>query len=181
MRLRRVFVVAALLAAVTLPVAASARRLGGARTELAAARLSLERVAGTSQRIAELGARQQRIADRKRPEQDVIARVNAVLTEAGIPLGRFGGLRPESDAALVVGSRASPGIGQGAVAYRRQSVRITLNRLAIPELGAFVSEWAASRQPWTPTQIELSHVRGTANPGRYNASLVITATYVAEP
>lgn len=181
MTLRPVFVVAALLAAVGLPLAASGRRLSWARTELAAARVSMERIGSESQRIVDLRAKQQRIADRKRPEQDVIARVNAVLTEAGIPLDRFGGLRPESDAALVVGSRASPGIGQGAVAYRRQSVRITLHRLTIPELGAFVSEWAASRQPWTPTQIELSHVRGTANPGRYNASLVISATYVAEP
>ncbi len=59
-------------------------------------------------------------------------------------------------------------------------MRISLNKLALPELGAFLSEWAASHDIWTPTQIDLSHRRDPTNPARYNVTILVTATYIAE-
>ncbi|MCH8151421.1 MAG: hypothetical protein IH830_03495 [Planctomycetes bacterium] len=169
MTLRPVLVVALLLAALTLPVFGSARRLGGVRTHLQAARVSLIRTESDAQRILELRAKQQRIAEHKRPQQDVIARVNTVLAESGIPLDRFGGLVPESDSAL-------PGAGT----YRRQSVRMTLNGLTIPRLGAFLAQWSDSQHLWTPTRIELARARNHNDPARYDVNIVIGATYIGE-
>ncbi|MCH8342413.1 MAG: hypothetical protein IH983_00310 [Planctomycetes bacterium] len=169
MTLRPALVVALLLAALTLPVFGSARRLGGVWIHLQAARVSLIRTERDAQRILELRAKQQRIAEHKRPQQDVIARVNTVLAESRIPLDRFGGLVPESDAAL-------PGAGT----YRRQSVRMTLNGLTIPRLGAFLAQWSDSQHLWTPTRIELARARNGSDPARYDVNIVIGATYIGE-
>ena len=157
------------LAALCVPIVVSASRLSDARTQHDTALTAQQRVINEAQQIIRLRSKQQRIAEHKRPEQDVIARVNTTLAEAGIPPERFGGLRPDSDAALP------------NTAYRRQSVRITLDELSIIELGAFLDQWSQSQQLWTPTRIELTHAR--SRPGsdryRYDAAILITATYLA--
>lgn len=165
--------VALLVAALMVPVVVSARRLANARDELQATQLSAAGAVRDTQRVLTLRQKQQRIADRKRPEQDVIARVNATLTEADIPLSRFAGLRPASDSAL-------RGSAQNGPPYRRQTVQITLRRLTIPELGAFLGAWSSTQDLWTPTQIELSHVRRRSGPVGYNATILISATYLAD-
>ncbi len=159
--------------ALGLPLAISANRVAGARSELTAARSSLVRIADSAQHIVDLRGEQERIAEHKRPEQDVIARVNTTLAETGIPPEHFGGLRPESDAALA-------GSGHTPIAYRRQSVRVSLNDLSIAQLGAFLSQWSATQQLWTPTRIELTHARSRQSSDRYDATILITATYLAD-
>ncbi len=159
--------------ALGLPLAISANRLGTAHSELAVGRSSLVRIADSAQRIVDLRGAKQRIAEHKRPEQDVIARVSAALAEAGIAAKHFGGLRPESDAALA-------GSGHTPVAYRRQSVRVSLNDLSITQLGAFLSQWSATQQLWTPTRIDLTHARSRQGSDRYDATILITATYLAD-
>ena len=156
-----------------LPLVISANRLAEARSQLAGSRSSLVRIADSAQRIVELRGTKQRIAEHKRPEQDVIARVSAALAQAGIAAEHFGGLRPESDAALA-------GTGHTGVAYRRQSVRVSLNDLSIAQLGAFLSEWSATQRLWTPTRIELTHARSREGADRYDATILITATYLAD-
>ncbi len=162
-----------LLGAATLAAAGSvllsAGRLARARAHDRGAVLLLERVAHDAGRVLELRASGQTVAEQKRPEQDVIARVNAVLSEAGLGEHHFGGLRPESDSAL-------PGS-----ACRRQTLRITLRQLGLPELGAFLERWAASQELWTPTRVELLRAQTQADPGRYDVSILITATYIAQP
>ena len=159
--------------ALGLPLAISANRLGTAHSELAVGRSSLVRIADSAQRIVDLRGAKQRIAEHKRPEQDVIARVSAALAEAGIAAKHFGGLRPESDAALA-------GSGHTPIAYRRQSVRVSLNDLSIAQLGAFLFEWSATQRLWTPTRIELTHARSRQGSDRYDATILITATYLAD-
>lgn len=107
-----------------------------------------------------------------RPDQDVIARVNSVLAEAGIPSDRFGGLRPESDAAL-------PSSTQGVSIYRRQSVRVTLNDLSVQQIGQFLSRWISNQPLWVPTRIELTHSGDSKNPANYAVSMILSATYVS--
>ena len=82
-------------------------------------------------------------------------------------------LRPESDAALA-------GTGDSSVAYRRQSVRVSLNDLSIGQLGAFLSQWSATQRLWTPTRIELTHARSRQGSDHYDATILITATYLAD-
>lgn len=155
------------LAVLCVPIVISASRLSNARMQHDAALTARQRLINEAQQIIRLRSKQQRIAEHKRPEQDVIARVNTTLAEAGIPPERFGGLRPESDAALP------------NTAYRRQSVRITLDELSIIELGAFLDQWSKSQQLWTPTRLELSHARSKIDEDRYNIVILITATYLA--
>lgn len=155
------------LAALCVPIVISAGRLSDARMQHDAAVTAQQRLIDEAQQIIRLQSKQQRIAEHKRPEQDVIARVNATLAEAGIPSERFGGLRPESDAALP------------NTAYRRQSVRISLDALSIAQLGAFLDQWSRTQRLWTPTRLELSHARSKIDDDRYNVVILITATYLA--
>ena len=155
------------LGALCVPIVISASRLNDARMQHDAALAAQHRVIDEAQQIIRLRSKQQRIAEHKRPEQDVIARVNTTLAEAGIPPERFGGLRPESDSAL-------PNTD-----YRRQSVRISLDELSIAELGAFLDQWSQAQQLWTPTRLELSHARSKMDDDRYNIVILITATYLA--
>lgn len=160
-------------AALAIAVGASARHLETLRSRVHWARASLAGTVETTQAVLDLRAKQQRIAEQKRPERDVIARVNAALTEAGISSDRFEGVRPESDSAL-------PGSAGGdASAYRRQTVRLSLKRLSVGELGAFLGQWSVTQPIWTPTQIELLHVRDQRDEGRYDVTILMTATYVA--
>lgn len=154
-------------AALCFPIVISANRLSDANARHIAALTAQQRILDEAQKIIELRSKRQRIAEHKRPEHDVIARVNATLAEAGLPPDRFGDLRPESDAAL-------PGS-----LYRRQSVRINLIELSIAELGAFLSHWSGSQRLWTPSRLELSHARSKSAEDRYDVTMLITATYLA--
>ncbi len=164
---RSVMIAGVWIAALCIPIVVSASRLSDARMQHDAALTAQQRAIDEAQQIIRLQSKQQRIAEHKRPEQDVIARVNATLAEAGIPPERFGGLRPESDAALPDST------------YRRQSVRISLDELSIAQLGAFLGQWSQSQHLWTPTRLELSHTRNRIDDDRYNVVILITATYLA--
>ena len=171
--LPRAAVLALWVVALGLPLVISANRLGKARSQFVAARSSLVRIADSAQHIVDLRGAQPRIAEHKRPEQDVIARISAALAQASIAAEHVGGLRPESDAALA-------GTDHTGIAYRRQSVRVSLNDLSIAQLGAFLSQWSATQRLWTPTRIELAHVRSRQGSDRYDATILITATYLAD-
>ncbi len=173
MNVRMTIVCGALLAGLFLPIAVSARRLEIAEARLEAGRELLRTTAADAERVLELRLRQERVAEDKRPEQDVIARVNACLARADIPLERFGGVRPEADAAVA-------GSADSARAYRRQSVRISLNRMTVAQVGAFLAAWHATQPLWTPTRIELGHGRDKADLDSYDASVLVAATYLAD-
>ncbi|MCI0353302.1 MAG: hypothetical protein L0Z53_28110 [Acidobacteriales bacterium] len=158
----------------SLPIMLSAARLNSASSRLTTASLNLEQTIQDAQRILELRAKQQTIAEHKRPDQDVIARVNTVLAESGITSDRFGGLRPESDAAV-------PHSKANGAAYGRQSVRITLNELSVSQVGAFLARWSQTQPLWIPSRIELTHSRSATDAGQYTLNLLLSATYVSEP
>ncbi len=172
MTLRSPILVALVMAVLVLPVVASGRHLAGVREQLRSMQTSLDRTVTDVNRVVALRGREQRIAQQKRPDQDVIARVNAALAGAEIPTSRFSGLRPHSDSPL-------PGAERG-LAYRRQTVNVRLRQLTIPELGAFLETWTETQDIWTATTIELSHVRNTADPARFDISILLSATYVAD-
>ena len=172
MTLRSPILVALVTVVLVLPLVAGARHLTGAREQLRSVQTSLSRTVADVNRVLALRGREQRVAEQKRPDQDVIARVNAALAGAEIPTSRFSGLRPHSDSPL-------PGADRD-LAYRRQTVNVRLRQLTIAELGAFLETWTDTQDLWTATTLELSHVRNTADPARFDISILLSATYVAD-
>jgi hypothetical protein len=172
--MRAYSLVAILVAASVFTVAllVSGKRLVNASSKLATAQAALVNTENDVERVLQLRTAKQTIAEHRRPDQDVIARVNSALAEAGIPLERFGGLRPESDTAV-------PGSTHGQAIYRRQSVRVALNDLTLAQIGRFLSQWYASQPLWVPTKIDLTHFKQNSLEQGYSVTMVLTATYLS--
>lgn len=143
------------------------RKHDDSRARLSVSQAHLTAIQRDVAEIAELRGRDQRIAERKPPERDVIARVNDALARAGLPPGALASVSPESDAAL-------PGSSQ----YRRQTLRLSLRNLDLPGIGSFLAAWRESQLVWTVTHIELTHSRQRGCEACYDASLVLSAIYV---
>ncbi len=169
-------------------VAVTASRVATTRSQAASTQLALDQVVRDAQEVIDLRGKQQRVELRERPPQDVIAQVNAVLAEVGIPSKAMRSLTPESDSAMVSGN--TPGDAK----LKRQSVRLVLENLSIQEIGAFLLKWRSTQSIWTTTRIELAHVQGdghrsmsesdsgkSSGGGGYDATLIISALYVDSP
>jgi hypothetical protein len=170
MRVRARFLLGAVLAVLGVFIASGATRLAQARNETASTLGLLPETQNQAHEILSLRNQQERVALNERPQQDVIALINSVLAQAGIPADRFKNLERESDESILPG---------GGGRYRRQSVNVTLERLTPLEVGTFLQE-LRRQKVWVPARIELSHVRDQAQPALlYNLRLSISATYVS--
>lgn len=165
----------ALIATAALAVAVSARRLASASARLDSAQAVYAAVEHDAREVLELRSRQQVIQLRQRPTQDVIAQVNAVLADAGVPASRFKSLTPESESAV---SPATANASDKAN-VKQQSLRLALENLSLAELGGFVNQWSQTQQTWTVTRLELAHVR-SASSSNYDVTFVLTALYLAD-
>ncbi|MCP3902142.1 MAG: hypothetical protein GY715_00785 [Planctomycetes bacterium] len=172
MRIRPTILVLLVLAAMSVPTMLAARRLTQAHATLGQTRLSLRQTQVRVEQVRRLRSTVQRVDDAHRPKQDLIARVNAALASAGLPERHFGALNLGADATL-------PGrVGSGDLVYKRQSVRISLKQLALPEIGRFLAEWTRSQPLWTPQRIDLARPAGRNAGDRYDVTLVVETTYV---
>ncbi len=128
----------------------------------------LEQTASELREWSELKTQREVVSAAKRPTQDVIAQVNAVLRDAGVSTARLKGLEPESDVAL-------------AGRYRTQTIRLALDKVTLREVGSFLSAWRAAKTVWTPSSIELTQVadKDGASAG-LDARLVIASTYLSD-
>jgi len=158
------------------PTMASARQLHRASRELELARSRVQQTVTMARHVMELRSTQQTVAERKRPEQDVIARVNECLAACGIPSDRFGGLRPEADSAV---GNQGPGTSANS-RLRRQSVLVMLNDLTVAEIGELLTYWQSHQPLWTTARLELLHSRDQAMSDYYSLNLLVSATYVSE-
>lgn len=154
-------------------------RLSTAHDRLERASLALIALESDAAELARLRSRTERIAWRKRPEQDVLARVNATLAEAGLSPSHLSDLREESDSTIGAPSRE----GAATPNWRRQSIRLTLADTTTAELGAFLQRWLETQPLWTPSRIELAKSQSPANTtggahDRFVITLTLTATYV---
>jgi len=170
------------LAASSLAVAISERRLVQARGDFAAAQIALQQAAGDAQEIMDLRAARQTVESHQRPTQDVIAQVNSVLADVGIPSRALRSLAPESEGSAV----ASAPTAQGG-RLLQQSLRLVLEDLTPEQVGAWLAQWRIAQPIWTPTRIELAHSRiagaGEAvnrDGNRYDATILLTALYLAD-
>jgi len=182
MRIRALAFYLSLLLLIGGPMAMSAWRQSVAQRQLASALVALNSTIEDGRAIFDLRAQQQRIGNRDRPAQDVIAQLNSVMMDVGIPSNHLKSLTPESDALVTQGD---PGNDRGehgqSGQFKKQSLRVILENLTIDELGALLIQWRQRQQIWTPTRIELTHVRSqTAVNNRYDATILISATYLAD-
>lgn len=165
------------------------RRLANAAGRLESARQACTAALRDAREILDLRSHQQVIQLRQRPTQDVIAQVNAVLADAGIPANRFRSLTPESESSVSAPPGGSSAAAGGAPAIKQQSLRLTLENLSLAEIGGFLNQWRMSGSGdeaiWTPTRIELTHTRAagaaSSSTGNYDLALVLTALYLADP
>lgn len=160
--------VAAVLAAGTFFVTVRARALGSAEAAADAEVTALERAVADLEELEALKGQREVVAAAKRPTNDVIAQVNAVLRDSGIPTTRLKALEPEADVPL-------------AGRYRSQTIRLALERLSLQEVGGFLGAWRDAATVWTPRSIELSHV-STQDGGDagFDVRIVIAATYLSD-
>ncbi len=169
------FVTVMLLCVVS--VMRSALRLSDAHMHADARQSALHDTAALAAEITALRDQEQRVERQSRPEQDVIARVNAVLSKIGLPQSSFSGLSPETDVA--VQSRSSTSGSEPRL--RRQTVRLNLSDLDLAELGQFLAAWRETNPMWTTTRIDLNHKTGRNVSGnRYDVTILLSALYLSE-
>jgi len=160
-------VAVALVAVGAFTVALRAMALAQAEGDVAAERDALDRTAADLREWASLRDERAVVAETKRPTQDVIAQVNAVLRDAGIPTERLKNLEPEADVAL-------------AGRYRTQTLRFSLEHLS----RSFLATWRAAKTVWRPRSLELTHVNSAADKDGgslgFDARVVIAATYLSD-
>jgi hypothetical protein len=148
-----------------------------AHTEMLRAQERLAAVrADASEVLALRAAPAPAIAAGKRPEPGITGHISDTLIAAGLPVGSLTSLQPDADSPFVMES-APPG-----AAYRRQSVRITLEPLTLRSLGAFLAEWRQAHPEWSTASLQFTPLRG--NEGRdqsIRVHLVIESTYLEQP
>lgn len=160
-------VVAAFLAAALL---AEGRRFLTASREHVHAAASLAAVREDAGAVHRLRALRATSSLQEKPQNDVIALVNEVMATAGVPACHFAGLQPEGE------GRRLP----GAEALFQQTVRLTLNDVALPDLGEFLAGLVTAQSLWTPTSLELVHTRQKDGPQDvYDVQVVLAALYHA--
>jgi hypothetical protein len=168
MTARPVVLAAAAASALLFGLVLRGQALAAARDRADVQLVTLASIEKDLERIAALRSQQDVVATAKRPPQDVIALVNAVLRESGVPTDRFKNLEPESDVPTSGG-------------LRRQTLRLVLEQITVAQLGAFLFEWTARQQLWTPTGIELTHrAAGNDTDDRFDARVVLAATYFSD-
>lgn len=153
----------------------SVRKFVVTRMALDSALATLTSTAEDVKHVVELRGISPRVQLRERPAQDVIAQVNDVLAEAGLPAHHFKSLATESDTGTAQGERASMTL------HRKQLLRLNLEQLTIQELGTFLSRWRLKQQIWTISRLELTHIRASSGtPDRFNAVLLLAAIYLGD-
>lgn len=162
-----------LLAAGSLTTVIGAGRVRAAEARLGSAAMRLERATQKAREFFDLSGKQERVGIRERPTQDVLALLNSVMAQAGIPSSSFRSLDVEADVAVRIGTGGETG------RYRRQSLSLVLEKLSPVQLGAFLEVWRARQGLWIPTRFELTHVRDPREPQNlYSARILVTATYL---
>lgn len=144
--------------------------LRSARADAAAAEASLRALAIDATAVERLRSGKETLALHPRPAADVVAEIQGVLAEAGIPSRHLESLVPAGDE-RVSGSDAR---------YRRQTVRVTLSELPLTDLGRFLERLRATASLWTITGLEI--LRGPSAPPEGNvfqAQIDLCATYAA--
>ncbi len=157
-------------------VAWSGMRLGSARSQITAADDARAGIERDLLKVQALRAQVRGVSVGRRPDGDLIARVQRALSDAGLPVSACSGVQPRAD-------QTRPGAG-----VRVQTVVMTLRGLLPAEFGAWLAAWRAGDQTWRLDDVQLTRVVPTGAGGlvarsdgnRYDVALVLAAPYVEE-
>ncbi len=128
-------------------------RYAAARRERSRAEVLHDRIASDAAEIARLRTSRSAIAAAARPQPNLSGQVNDVLVEAALSPAVLTSLTPEPDAPVNPGSAPTSG---RAATYRRQTARLTLDPLTMPDLGRFLSSWSKGQPDWTVASITIT-------------------------
>jgi hypothetical protein len=165
-------ILAIVMAFSLLAVSVGMKRLRSAAAGFQSDGEQLTATVSDAREIVRLRRQSQRAEERRRPEQDLISRVHAVMSEAGLPVqDHFKSLRGESDQTLPGNDR-----------YRQQTVTLHLQRVEPRQVGAFLHAWTEAQPVWTISKIELVHERdqNSLDLNIFSAAMTFTAIYIAD-
>lgn len=152
-------------------------RLGSAQSQIRAADAARSAVERDLSKVHQLRAQVRGVSVGRRPDGDLIGRVQRALADAGLPVSACSGVQPRAD-------QTRPGAG-----VRVQTVVMTLRGLLPAEFAAWLAAWRAGDQTWRLDDVQLTRVPVTTGPGasvargdgnRYDVALVLAAPYVEE-
>jgi hypothetical protein len=150
-------------------------RLGAAHAQVAAADAARTATERDLVRVQQLRAEVRGVSVGRRPDGDLISRVQRALGDAGLPMSSCSGVQPRAD-------QSRPGAG-----IRVQTVVTTLRGLLPAEFGAWLAAWCAGDQVWRLDDVQFTRVvtapaatvaRSDGN--RYDVTLVLAAPYVED-
>lgn len=155
----------------------SGLRLGSAESQIRAADAARTAVERDLSKVHRLRAQVRGVSVGRRPDGDLIGRVQRALSDAGLPVSACSGVQPRAD-------QTGPGAG-----LRVQTVVMTLRGLLPAEFAAWLAAWRAGDQTWRLDDVQLTRVPVPTGPGasvargdgnRYDVALVLAAPYVEE-
>jgi hypothetical protein len=120
------------------------RRYINARSEAAISLRQLTIVRNDAREIAAIRAAAPPESRRHRPPPGLASRVADVVSRAGLPQSALQNLSPETEAAADTSG------------LRKQSMKITLDGLTLPQLGRFLEVWRATQPLWMVASIDIT-------------------------
>src|SRR5262245_23990503 len=150
MRRRLVILIAAGLAVAAMGLSARSAIQSRHTAMLAVARF--EAVSHDAQEFVSLRRATAQIASGKRPPPGIAGQISDALAEAGVSTSALAQLTPEADTPFAADTA-------GGASARRQSARLTLEPVTLPELGRFLQARRVRHPEWTTSSIQLSPVR----------------------
>jgi len=144
------------------------RAMSAARSELSAASAMYGQTISDARKLEGLSRRKAVLSDQPRPEPDLVARIGAQMSAAGL------------DPALVsrVNVSAPQPVGDGAL--RRQTASVTMSLASPGDLARWLAAWSDAEPAWTVASVRLDRAaRTSALP--YTASLSLESLHRADP
>ncbi len=147
--MRRAVVITLVSVACVIALAWAGARYVSARRELATATARYDAVASNVAEIERWRRTQAMIASAAKPQPNLSGQISDTLVEAGLSPNLLTSLAPEPDAPVTLGSSHD---------YRRQTARLTLEPLTMPDLGRFLGRWVVGQPEWTISGITITPV-----------------------
>jgi hypothetical protein len=155
----------------------SGTRYSAARGDLRLAEAQHQTITSAAAEIERLRNATPTVAAGAKPQPNISGQVTDTLVEAGLAPALLTNVTPESDTAI---ERANAGAGSRAAnpaaRYRRQSARLTLEPLTMPDLGRFLATWRTSQPQWTIASINVSPVMAMKNARGKSAASVSSSS-----
>lgn len=152
-----------------------------AEAVLLESRASLSVMQGVAAEIKSLRKHPPLIGERPMPSERFVGMASEVAAQAALSPNAIKSVEAEQESAATTNI-----VGTGA-SFRRQSVRVALDAISLPELGSFLGSWRGLHPSWTSTRIDLSPMplpstngRGATSVQKWNVRLAFTNVYLPE-